>query len=58
MASEAGEPKPQVEEGITACMWVPLLEAIDAVDYENAREVVRDAARLALDPKEPPVFNV
>ena len=58
MASEAGEPVPQEEEGITACMWVPLLEAIDAVDYENAREVVQDAARLALDPKGPPVFNV
>jgi 8-oxo-dGTP pyrophosphatase MutT (NUDIX family) len=48
MTSDAGEPVPEVEEGITECRWVPLLEAIDKVEYENAREVVRDAARLAL----------
>jgi len=52
MASESGEPVPEEAEGITDCIWVPLLEAIDAVDYENAREVVRDAARMALNPQE------
>jgi 8-oxo-dGTP pyrophosphatase MutT (NUDIX family) len=46
MASASGEPVPEREEGIDECRWVPLLEAIDTVDYENAREVVRDAARL------------
>ena len=53
MVSYSGDPVPQVAEGITECRWLPLLEAIDAVDYENAREVVRDAARLALDPDQP-----
>ena len=57
MASDNGDPTPQAEEGISDCRWVPLLEAIDAVDYENAREVVRDAARIALDPEGPPPFD-
>ncbi len=57
MVSEAGEPVPEEAEGITECLWVALLEAVDAVDYENAREVVRDAARLALNPEEPPLFD-
>jgi 8-oxo-dGTP pyrophosphatase MutT (NUDIX family) len=57
MASEEGDPVPQAEEGISDCRWTPLLEAIDAVDYENAREVVRDAARIILDPERPPVFD-
>ena len=57
MASELGEPIPQAAEGITECSWIPLFEAIDAVDYENAREVVRDAARLALNPEESPLFD-
>jgi len=58
MASESGEPVPEEAEGITECKWVPLLEAVDAVDYENAREVVRDSARLALNPEESPTFDV
>ena len=58
MVSERGDPAPQVEEGITDCMWVPLLEAVDAVDYENAREVVRDASRIALDPEGHPELDL
>ena len=58
MASEAGEPVPEEAEGITECRWIPLLEAVVAVDYENAREVVRDAARIALNPDGPPVFDL
>ena len=57
MGSETGDPVPEEAEGITECIWIPLLEAIPAVDYENAREVVRDAARLALNPKQPPLFD-
>jgi 8-oxo-dGTP pyrophosphatase MutT (NUDIX family) len=48
MLSEAGNPVPEEAEGITECRWIPLFEAIEAVEYENAREVVRDAARIAL----------
>lgn len=40
----AGEPCPQEEEGITECVWLPLEEAIQAISYENAREVLRLAA--------------
>lgn len=57
MSSEEGDPVPEEAEGISECRWVPLLEAVDAVDYQNAREVVRDAARIALDPREPPIFD-
>lgn len=53
MVSESGEPVPEEAEGITDCRWVPLFEAMEAVDYENAREVVRDAARIALGPEDP-----
>jgi hypothetical protein len=35
---------PQAEEGITACNWVPLKEALAQISYENARDVLRLAA--------------
>ncbi len=44
MASARGEPRPEVEEGITACRWLPLDEAVVTIGYENARGVVRRAA--------------
>ena len=56
MASENGTPVPEEAEGITECRWLPLLEAIDTVEYENAREVMRDAARLVFDSDEPLPF--
>ena len=56
MTSREGETVPQEAEGITECRWVPLLQAVDAVDYENAREVVRDAARVALG--DPPALDI
>jgi 8-oxo-dGTP pyrophosphatase MutT (NUDIX family) len=42
--SPSGETCPQREEGITACRWLPLAEAIRAISYDNAREVLRRAA--------------
>ncbi len=57
MASQAGDPIPEEAEGITECLWVPLLGAIDAVDYENARAVVKDAVRIIMNPKEPPPLD-
>lgn len=39
-----GETVPQAEEGITACDWVPLQEALAQISYENARDVLRMAA--------------
>ncbi len=44
MESASGEPRPQVAEGITACVWLPLDEAVCTVTYANAREVLRAAA--------------
>jgi len=41
MHAPEGEAVPQLEEGITACEWVPLLRAAERVTYGNAREVVR-----------------
>lgn len=45
MTSDSGDPVPEEAEGITDCAWLPLLEAVDVVGYENAREVLRDATR-------------
>lgn len=45
--SPTGDAVPQREEGITACCWVPLPEALERISYDNAREVLRSAA-LAL----------
>ena len=49
MKSQAGEATPQVEEGITECVWVPLVEAIDRIAYSNASEVVAEAGRRLHD---------
>ena len=57
MASDAGEPIPQEAEGISECVWVPLLEAVDAVDYENARSVVKDAVRIVMSPEDHPSLD-
>ncbi len=37
---------PQREEGITACRWLPLDEALEMISYANARDVLRRAAEL------------
>ena len=42
--SRAGEPVPQTDEGITACVWQTLDEAVQTISYANAREVLRRAA--------------
>lgn len=44
--SPAGEPVPQGAEGITACGWHPLDDAIKALSYENARGVLRRAGEM------------
>lgn len=45
MESAAGEVCPQQDEGITACRWLPLEEALKTVSYGNAREVLRAAGQ-------------
>lgn len=46
MRSNAGEPVPEVAEGITECVWLPVQEAIRQIGYRNTREVLRKAAKL------------
>jgi 8-oxo-dGTP pyrophosphatase MutT (NUDIX family) len=52
MTSSIGDPVPEEAEGITDCVWLPLMEAIDTVGYENAREVLRDTARVVFKVEE------
>lgn len=39
----SGETKPQLEEGISECMWKEIEHALLTVTYANAREVLRIA---------------
>ena len=41
-----GEPCPQVDEGITACQWRPLGEALEVLSYDNARGVLKRAGEM------------
>ena len=49
MATEDGATCPELEEGITECIWVPLEEALHTVTYDNAREMIEIAAALLED---------
>src|SRR5919112_2918531 len=44
--SPDGEACPQVEEGITACQWRPLTEALEVLSYDNARGVLKRAGEM------------
>src|SRR2546430_15164270 len=44
--SRRGVPVPEEAEGITACVWHPLEEAQQTVSYDNAREVLLQAAEM------------
>jgi 8-oxo-dGTP pyrophosphatase MutT (NUDIX family) len=46
METESERTSPQRAEGITACRWVPFDEAVDAVSYANARDVLRRAHEM------------
>lgn len=46
MESATSATSPQREEGITACSWLALGDALDRVSYENARGVLTRAAEL------------
>ena len=47
--SAAGEARPQTDEGITACVWLPFAEAERKLTYDNARAVLREAGRILGD---------
>ena len=44
--SADGEVCPQVDEGITACQWQPLSEALELLSYDNARGVLKRAGEM------------
>lgn len=44
--SPDGEACPQVDEGITACQWRPLGEALEILSYDNARGVLKRAGEM------------
>jgi 8-oxo-dGTP pyrophosphatase MutT (NUDIX family) len=44
--SADGEPVPQRDEGITACRWCTLDEALRVLSYDNARGVLRRAGEM------------
>lgn len=39
--SKDGEPVPQADEGISACAWHPIDEAVKTISYDNARHVLK-----------------
>jgi len=44
--SPDGEVCPQEDEGITACQWRPLSEALEVLSYDNARGVLKRAGEM------------
>jgi 8-oxo-dGTP pyrophosphatase MutT (NUDIX family) len=44
--SPGGEAQPQHDEGISACRWLGLEDALRTVSYANAREVLRAAGTM------------
>jgi 8-oxo-dGTP pyrophosphatase MutT (NUDIX family) len=42
--SASGEPSPQHDEGITACRWLGVEDALRTLSYANARDVLRAAS--------------
>lgn len=46
MESAVAATSPQREEGITACRWVSLGDALRLISYENARGVLQRAAAM------------
>ncbi|MGQ0715426.1 MAG: NUDIX hydrolase [Gemmatimonadaceae bacterium] len=46
MESATTETNPQREEGITACRWVTMPDALQCISYANARAVLERAAAM------------
>lgn len=46
--SRTARTSPQREEGITACRWLPLEEAVARISYANARAVLERAATMVV----------
>jgi 8-oxo-dGTP pyrophosphatase MutT (NUDIX family) len=46
LESPEGDARPQADEGITACQWRTLEEALEALSYDNARGVLKRAGEM------------
>jgi 8-oxo-dGTP pyrophosphatase MutT (NUDIX family) len=46
MESAAADTSPQREEGITACRWATMADALQSISYANARAVLERAAAI------------
>jgi 8-oxo-dGTP pyrophosphatase MutT (NUDIX family) len=46
MESKHGDPKPQLDEGITDYVWLPLEQALEKLSYDNARGALRRAGEM------------
>jgi 8-oxo-dGTP pyrophosphatase MutT (NUDIX family) len=44
--SPDGDACPQLDEGITACQWQPLNQALELLSYDNARGVLKRAGEM------------
>ncbi|HEY7820808.1 MAG TPA: NUDIX hydrolase [Vicinamibacteria bacterium] len=49
MFSQRGDPVPELEEGISEAVWIPLESAHQHISYANATAVVRVAQAILLD---------
>jgi 8-oxo-dGTP pyrophosphatase MutT (NUDIX family) len=49
MRTESDETSPQRTEGITACRWLPIGQALETISYANARSVLRRANELVIE---------
>ncbi len=49
MYSDVGDPIPEMTEGISDCLWVPLAEADRKITYDNAGEVMKVAQQVAAE---------
>jgi 8-oxo-dGTP pyrophosphatase MutT (NUDIX family) len=45
METDAEATRPQLEEGISECLWLPLDDALRTLTYDNARSVLDAAGR-------------
>src|SRR6059036_4189082 len=44
--SRRGDPVPEEAEGITACVWHPIADALETISYDNARQVLTQADEM------------
>jgi 8-oxo-dGTP pyrophosphatase MutT (NUDIX family) len=57
MVSHDGEARPEVDEGITECVWLPVEEAVTTVAYDNARQVVVRAREVIRSGEADPILE-